>query len=62
MQVNNNGRPAALMVLVGGDVLEGLVARGEARAPRVGKDAIAAIRRVEPSLNTDALVKDSRGR
>lgn len=62
VQVNNNGRPAALIVPVGGDALERLIARGEARPPRAGKDAFASIRRVESRLSSEQLVEDSRGR
>jgi antitoxin (DNA-binding transcriptional repressor) of toxin-antitoxin stability system len=62
VQVNNNGHPAALIVPVGGDALEGLIARGEARGPRTSKEAIASIRRVESPLSSEELVEDSRGR
>lgn len=43
--VSNNGRLAALIVPVGGDPLDGLIAPGEARPARTGSDALANITR-----------------
>jgi prevent-host-death family protein len=62
VRVSNNGHPAALIVPVGGDSLDGLVARGEARAARSSVDAIAAIRRVVSPISSRELLEDSRGR
>lgn len=62
LQVSNNGRLAAVIVPTGGDLLEGLVARGEARPARRGADALASIRRVSSEASTAALVEDARGR
>jgi antitoxin (DNA-binding transcriptional repressor) of toxin-antitoxin stability system len=61
-RVSNNGHPAALIVPVGGDPLDGLVARGEARPARTGTDVLAAIRRVMSPVSSSDLVEDSRGR
>lgn len=60
--VSNNGHPAALIVPVGGDPLDGLVARGEARPARTGTDALAAITRVVSPVSSQDLVEDGRGR
>jgi prevent-host-death family protein len=62
VRVSNNGHPAALIVPVGGDALDGLVARGEARPARASVDAIAAIRRVVSPISSRELLEDSRGR
>ncbi len=62
VRVSNNGHLAALIVPVGGDALDGLVARGEARPARTGTDALAAITRVLSPLSSRELVADSRGR
>ncbi|HEV7184538.1 MAG TPA: type II toxin-antitoxin system prevent-host-death family antitoxin [Leifsonia sp.] len=62
VRVSNNGHPAALIVPVGGDPLDGLVARGEARPARTGTDVLAAIRRVMSPVSSSDLVEDSRGR
>ena len=59
--VSNNGRPAALIVPVGGDVLDGLVARGEARAARTATAAIASINRRAAPLSSADLINDARG-
>jgi len=62
VRVSNNGHPAALIVPVGGDPLDGLVARGEARPARTDASALAAItRRVSP-VSSRELLEDSRGR
>ena len=60
--VTNNGRPAALIVPVGGDPLDGLTARGEARPARTGTDALADITRAVSPVSTRELLDDSRGR
>jgi antitoxin (DNA-binding transcriptional repressor) of toxin-antitoxin stability system len=62
VRVSNNGHPAALIVPVGGDPLDGLVARGEARPARTGTDVLAAIRRVMSPVSSSDLIEDSRGR
>lgn len=61
IQVSNNGRPAALIVPVQGSPLEGMVARGEARPPRAGLEALAAIRRRKPSVSSREIIDDVRG-
>ena len=62
VRVTNNGRPAALIVPVGGDLIDGLVARGGARCARVGIEAIAAIKREKSPVASKELLGDSRGR
>jgi prevent-host-death family protein len=60
--VNNNGRPAAMIVPVGGSVLDGLIARGEARPARTGVATLGSITRAVSPVSTGELVEDSRGR
>lgn len=62
VQVSNNGRPAALIVPVGGEPLDGLIARGEARPARTGTGTLAAIPRGVSSATSEELLRDSRGR
>jgi prevent-host-death family protein len=62
VQVSNNGHLAALIVPVGGDALEALIARGEARAPRTSTATLANISPVESPLSSRELLEDSRGR
>lgn len=61
IEVSNNGHPAALIVPIGGDVLDGLIARGEARPPRASADELLAIRRVASRKPAHELIQDSRG-
>ncbi len=60
--VSNNGHPAAIIVPVGGNVLDGLIARGEARPARAGVEALLAIARVVSKATARELIEDSRGR
>ena len=60
--VSNNGRPAAMIVPVGGNVLDSLIARGEARPARSGAEALEKIVRVASPIRSEELVEDSRGR
>ncbi len=62
VQVSNIGHPAALIVPVGGDPLDGLIARGEARAPRIGADRLATITRTVSPVSTRELLENCRGR
>ncbi|WP_420833614.1 type II toxin-antitoxin system Phd/YefM family antitoxin [Salinibacterium metalliresistens] len=62
VRVSNNGHPAALIVPVGGDPLDGLIARGEARPARTGASALAAIIRGVSPVSSRELLEDSRGR
>lgn len=62
VRVSNNGHPAALIVPVGGDPLDDLVARGEARQARTGTETLAAIRRDVSPVSSRDLVEDSQGR
>jgi antitoxin (DNA-binding transcriptional repressor) of toxin-antitoxin stability system len=62
IEVSNNGRPAAIIVPVGGDLLDGLIARGEARPARAGVESLLAIARVASTAATRELIDDSRGR
>lgn len=60
--VSNNGHLAALIVPVGGDPLDGLIARGEARPARTGTDALADIARAVSPVNSRELIDNNRGR
>lgn len=62
VRVTNNGVPAALIVPVGGAALDDLIARGEARPPRSGLEALAGIKRVTSPVSTAELTEDARGR
>ena len=62
VRVSNNGHLAALIVPVGGDALDGLVARGEARPARADAGTLAAIRRVVSPVSSRDLLEDARGR
>lgn len=62
VQVSNNGHLAALIIPVGGDPLDGLIARGEARPARTGADTLGAIKRVVSPVSSRDLIDDSRGR
>lgn len=62
VRVSNHGHPAALIVPVGGDLLDGLVARGEARAARADLEALAAITRAVSPVSSKEMLEDSRGR
>jgi prevent-host-death family protein len=61
LQVSNNGHPAALIVPVGGDVLDGLLARGEARPSRADLKALATVARTTSTVSTRELIDDARG-
>lgn len=62
VQVSNNGSPAAMIVPVGGSVLDGLVARGEARPARTGLEELSSIKRVVAPMTSGELIDDIRGR
>ncbi|MES2094958.1 MAG: type II toxin-antitoxin system prevent-host-death family antitoxin [Actinomycetota bacterium] len=61
IEVSNNGHPAAIIVPVGGNVLDGLIARGEARRALVGVEALSAITRVATKTTAQELIEDTRG-
>ncbi|MEF2976249.1 type II toxin-antitoxin system Phd/YefM family antitoxin [Subtercola sp. YIM 133946] len=61
VQVSNNGRLAALIIPIGGNPLDGLIARGEARAARSNTDTLVKVQRVASTLSTKQIVDDSRG-
>jgi len=61
LQVTNNGHPAALIVPVEGSVLDGLLARGEARASRADLKALATVVRATSPLSARELIDDARG-
>lgn len=61
IEVSNNGRPAAVIVPVGGDVVDAMIARGEARAARAGVEALLAITRVTTTTAAKELIEDTRG-
>jgi prevent-host-death family protein len=62
VQVSNNGHLAAIIVPVGGSVLDGLINRGEARPARTGIESLLAIQRVASPLGSGELIADIRGR
>jgi prevent-host-death family protein len=62
VRVTNNGHPAAIIVPVGGNTLDGLISRGEARPARTGMDGLLAVRRAPSEIKSSELIKDSRGR
>ena len=61
VRVTNNGQPMAMIVPVSGDLLDALVARGEARSARSSTATLAAIRRVVSPKTSREIVEDSRG-
>jgi prevent-host-death family protein len=61
VQITNNGRLAAVIVPPTGNLLDGMIARGEARAPVHGRDALLQIAPVTSSLTSAQLVDDARG-
>jgi len=62
VQVSNNGHLAAIIIPVGGNALDGLVARGEARPARADTRTLEAIRRVASTVSSKDLIDDARGR
>ena len=62
VQVSNNGIPTAVIVPVGGNVLDALIARGEARPAHTGPEALRSIKRVASEVPSQKLLDDSRGR
>jgi len=62
IRVTNNGQPVAMIVPVGGNALDDLLARGEARAARTSGAALAAINRTVSPVSSGELIEDSRGR
>lgn len=62
IRVSNNGRPAALIVPVGGDILDGLIARGEARPARTNADALTTVARAKSPKTSRELRDDARGK
>ncbi len=61
VQVSNNGRPTAIIVPLGGNALDGLIARGEARPAHTSLAALSSIKRVVSPMTSGELVDDSRG-
>jgi prevent-host-death family protein len=62
IRVTNHGEVTALIVPPASDPLTDLVARGQARPPRVPVDALQRIARRESSRPSDEIVADVRGR
>ena len=62
VRVSNNGHPAALIVPIGGDGIDALIARGEARGARADVSSLNTIERTVSSVSTRTLIEDSRGR
>jgi antitoxin (DNA-binding transcriptional repressor) of toxin-antitoxin stability system len=61
IQVSNNGRLAAIISPAGGDVLDGLIARGEARPARAPIASLSSITRGASELTSEQLIEDIRG-
>ena len=61
VRVTNNGQPMAMIVPVSGDLLDALVARGEARPARTDGAALANIHRVVSATSSREVIEDSRG-
>jgi prevent-host-death family protein len=61
VRVTNNGQPMAMIVPVGGELLDALVARGEARPARTSGAALANIQRVVSAASSRDVIEDSRG-
>ncbi|NYF09753.1 prevent-host-death family protein [Leifsonia sp. AK011] len=61
VQISNNGRLAAIIVPPASITLDGLVARGEARAARQDTSTLTSITRSRSSISTRDLIEDSRG-
>jgi prevent-host-death family protein len=62
VQVSNNGVPAAMIVPLGSSTLDGLIARGEARAAYSDVATLRSITRVASPMTSAEIVDDSRGR
>ena len=60
--VTNNGQVAAVISPPPGDSIAGLVARGQARAPRQPLSDLASVRRRKSKRSSAAIVADARGR
>ncbi|MHA7985984.1 type II toxin-antitoxin system Phd/YefM family antitoxin [Rathayibacter sp. CAU 1779] len=60
VQVSNNGRLAAVIVPPGRDVIDDLVAKGEARPARTGTETLLTARRAQASRTTRQIIEDSR--
>ena len=61
IRVSNNGRPAAIIVPVGGTVLDGLISRGEVRPARTSVQALHTIKRGVSAVGSAQLIEDARG-
>ena len=59
--MSNNGHLTAIVVPAGGSVLDGLIARGEARPARTGVESLLSTKRVVSPMTSEELVDDSRG-
>lgn len=62
IEISNNGRPAAIIIPVSGNILDGLVTRGEARAARASADTLTAISRTVSAATAREITEDSRSR
>lgn len=62
VQVTNHGLLAAVISPPAGNVVDELVARGQARRPRRPRAELATIRRRRAATSTGQLIDESRGR
>lgn len=61
IEVSNNGRRVAVIVPAVGGVLEGMIARGEARPALTDVSSLAAVKRVASNRSTRDIIDESRG-
>ncbi len=62
IQITNRGHVAAVIVPAAATVLDGLIARGQARPARTGTAAIAALPRAASAASSSEIISDVRGR
>lgn len=62
IQVTNRGHVAAVIAPATGTVLDGLIARGQARPALASVDVLAALPRVTSAVSSSEIIADLRGR
>lgn len=62
IQITNRGHVAAVIIPAAGTVLDGLIARGQARPARTSTDTIATLPRVASTTSSNEIISDLRGR
>ncbi|MDO5053622.1 MAG: type II toxin-antitoxin system prevent-host-death family antitoxin [Pseudoclavibacter sp.] len=61
LRVSNGGRPVALLVPIGQDPIEDLLARGAARPARRKPSTLLEVPRARAGIGTRELLEDTRG-